>query len=238
MSRDLPLTREERVAINNSSWFSALDACVRHDLLRCAEVQRYESGALISAVGSRSSYWYGCASGAVHIRTLMDSGRQLALTYVRAGVWFGDPGIFDGREGTHSAYAHGPTTVLAVPREDFENILRGNTLFCNAILRLQARHIRELYDQLIDVSTLSLGSRLAKQIVTLSRRHGIPVDRRSGAVRIGLSLVQEDLAQLIGSSRQRVNVELKQMERSGVIRWERTGLVVCNVDALVESAAA
>jgi len=235
---DLVLTRDERIAINGNHWFSALDPCVRHDLIRSAKVQRYKSGALISAMGGQPCYWYGCASGAVHIRTMLASGKRFSLTYVRPGVWFGDPGVFDGGRATHSAYAHGRTTVLAISAQDFESIRLAHPDFCNAILRLQARHIRELYGRLTDVTTLSLGSRLAKQLVALTRSHGVPVEGCGRDVRIGLSLVQDDLAQLIGSSRQRVNTQLKQMERAGLIRWEREGLIVCDVDALVKSAAA
>ena len=48
-----------------------------------------------------------------------------------------------------------------------------------------------------------------------------------------VQLAQEELAQLLGASRQRVNQELKTMEREGVIRVEPTGLVVCDRDALL-----
>ena len=51
-------------------------------------------------------------------------------------------------------------------------------------------------------------------------------------MRITLQLAQEELAQLLGASRQRVNQELKGMEREGVIRIEPTGLVVCDAAAL------
>jgi CRP/FNR family transcriptional regulator, cyclic AMP receptor protein len=53
-------------------------------------------------------------------------------------------------------------------------------------------------------------------------------------VRIGLQLAQEELAQLLGASRQRVNQELKTMEREEVIRIEPGGLVVRNREALMK----
>jgi DNA-binding GntR family transcriptional regulator len=52
-------------------------------------------------------------------------------------------------------------------------------------------------------------------------------------VRIGLQLAQEELAQLLGASRQRVNQELKSMEREGIIRVEQTGLIVRDRAALM-----
>jgi len=57
-------------------------------------------------------------------------------------------------------------------------------------------------------------------------------------MRIGLQLAQEELAQLLGASRQRVNQELKSMEREEAIRIEQGGLVVRNRDMLMRIAEA
>jgi CRP/FNR family transcriptional regulator, cyclic AMP receptor protein len=63
---------------------------------------------------------------------------------------------------------------------------------------------------------------------------GVPSLSDGREVRIGLQLAQEELAQLLGASRQRVNQELKTMEREEVIRIEPGGLVVRNRDALMK----
>ena len=55
-------------------------------------------------------------------------------------------------------------------------------------------------------------------------------------MRIGLQLAQEELAQLLGASRQRVNQELKAMEREQAIRIDPAGLIVRNCDALMRIA--
>lgn len=58
----------------------------------------------------------------------------------------------------------------------------------------------------------------------------------AGEIRIGLQLAQEDLAQLLGASRQRVNQELKGFERQGAVRVEPTRLVVLSRDKLLAIA--
>ena len=65
------------------------------------------------------------------------------------------------------------------------------------------------------------------------RSYGIPSLSHGDEVRIGLQLAQEELAQLLGASRQRVNQELKAMEREDAIRIEPGGLVVRDRDALL-----
>jgi CRP/FNR family cyclic AMP-dependent transcriptional regulator len=66
-----------------------------------------------------------------------------------------------------------------------------------------------------------------------SRASRLRTIRPPGSMRIGLQLAQEELAQLLGASRQRVNQELKAMEREGAIRIEPAGLMVRNRDALL-----
>ncbi|NEJ03782.1 helix-turn-helix domain-containing protein, partial [Rhizobium ruizarguesonis] len=66
--------------------------------------------------------------------------------------------------------------------------------------------------------------------------YGIPSLSHGDEVRIGLQLAQEELAQLLGASRQRVNQELKAMEREDAIRIEPGGLVVRDRDVLMRIA--
>ena len=222
------LTIDEREAINNGRWFSSLSPSLRHDILRCSYVKRYRDGDLISARGDAPEEWIACAKGAVRVSSTSISGKQITLTYVEPGIWFGDVAIFDGDRRTHDAYAHGETSTLCVARADFRKILAIHVEFYEAMLRLHARRIRQLYGLVEDLNTLPLRARLAKQLLHLARSYGVPSLNDASEVRIGLQLAQEELAQLLGASRQRVNQELKAMEREEAIRVEPGGLVVRN----------
>ena len=161
------------------------------------------------------------------------SGKQITLTYVEPGIWFGDVAIFDGDRRTHDAYAHGETTLLCVARTDFQKILALHVELYEALVRLQSRRIRQLYGLVEDLNTLPLRARLAKQLLHLVRSYGVPCLSDGREVRISLQLAQEELAQLLGASRQRVNQELKAMERENAIRIEPGGLVVRDREALM-----
>ena len=227
------LTIEERAAINNGRWFSALSPSLRHDILRCAYVRRFKDGELICARGDPADAWSAVAKGSVRVSSTSITGKQVTLQYVEPGIWFGDIALFDGERRTHDAYAHGDTTMLVVSLADLRKILSQHVELYEALLRLQCRRIRQLFGLVEDLNTLPLRARLAKQLGLLVRSYGVPsADGRE--VRIGLQLAQEELAQLLGASRQRVNQELKSMEREEVIRIEPTGLVVRNREALAK----
>lgn len=233
---DPMLTPEEREAINAGRWFSSLSPSLRHDILRCAYVRRYEDGDLIVARGDPPTEWIACALGAVRVCSTTIAGKQITLNYIEPGIWFGDVSLIDGDSRTHDAYAHGATTLLCVARTDFQKILALHIELYEALMRIQARRIRQLYGLVEDLNTLPLRARLAKQLLHLVRSYGVPCLADGREIRIGLQLAQEELAQLLGASRQRVNQELKAMEREDAIRIEPGGLVVRDRDTLMRIA--
>lgn len=227
------LSVEERRNIDSGAWFSKLSPALREDILARAHVRRLKDGAPLSTRGAAAEEWCGVALGAVRISSVSLSGKQVTLTYAEPGVWFGDIALFDGLPRTHDADAHGPTTLLAVRKPDFKDLLARHTELYDALLRLNCRRLRLMFDQIEDLNTRPLQARLAKQIVLLAKSYGIA---QGEEIRIGLQLAQEDLAQLLGASRQRVNQELKGFEREGAVRVEPTRLVVLSREKLLQIA--
>jgi CRP-like cAMP-binding protein len=227
------LTLEEQSNIESGSWFCRLTAPLREAILARAVVRRIDDGALLSTRGAKAEEWCGVARGAVRISSVSLAGKQVTLTYVEPGTWFGDIALFDGMPRTHDAHAHGATTLLVVRKPDFKELLSLHVELYEALLRLNCRRLRLLFDTVEDLNTLPLSARLAKQILLLARSYGV---QQGDEIRVGLQLAQEDIAQLLGASRQRVNQELKGFERDGAIRIEPTRLVVLSKDKLLAIA--
>jgi CRP-like cAMP-binding protein len=227
------LTIPERHNIESGSWFSRLSPALRQAILARAVVRRLADGALLTSRGEPASEWVGVAKGAVRVSSVSLSGKQVTLTYVEPGTWFGDIALFDGLPRTHDANAHGETTLLVVRKPDFKELLAQHVELYEALLRLNCRRLRLMFNQIEDLNTKPLASRLAKQVLLLAKSYGI---EQGEEIRIGLQLAQEDLAQLLGASRQRVNQELKGFEREGAVRVEPTRLVVLSREKLMAIA--
>ncbi|TXI21608.1 MAG: Crp/Fnr family transcriptional regulator [Roseateles sp.] len=230
----LSLTPSEREQIDTGPWFSRLSEPLQQDILQRAYVRRLSDGALLTCRGEPAEEWVGVAKGAVRVSSVSLTGKQISLTYVEPGTWFGDIALFDGLPRTHDAHAHGDTTLLCVRKADFRALLQAHTELYEALLRLNCRRLRLMFDAIEDLNTRPLAARLAKQVLLLARSYGV---HEGDEIRIGLQLAQEDLAQLLGASRQRVNQELKSFEREGAVRVEPTRLVVLNKDRLMAIAA-
>jgi CRP-like cAMP-binding protein len=217
------LTADELRNIESGAWFSSLSLALRSAILTRSMVRRLRDGEHLAARGTAAEEWCGVARGEVRISSVSLSGKQVTLTYAEPGIWFGDISLFDGLPHTHDADAHGQTTLLLVRRADFRELLSQHVEFYDALLRLNCRRLRLMFNQFEDLNTRPLQARLAKQILLLAKSYGV---EQGEEIRIGLQLAQEDLAQLLGASRQRVNQELKGFEREGAVRVEPTRLVV------------
>jgi CRP/FNR family transcriptional regulator, cyclic AMP receptor protein len=217
------LTLEEQQHIDQGAWFSKLSQPLRSSIMARAAVRRLTDGEPLATRGSPAEEWCGVALGAVRISSTSLSGKQVTLTYAEPGTWFGDIALFDGLPRTHDADAHGITTLLTVRRADFKDLLAQHVELYDALLRLNCRRLRLMFDQFEDLNTRPLQARLAKQVLLLAKSYGVA---QGEEIRIGLGLAQEDLAHLLGASRQRVNQELKGFEREGAVRVEPARLVV------------
>jgi len=227
------LTLDERQNIESAPWFSSLSTGLREDILSRAIVRRLPDGAPLASRGGPAEEWVGVAQGAVRVSSVSLSGKQVTLTYVEPGTWFGDIALFDGLPRTHDADAHGRTTLLAVRKPDFRALLSRHVELYDALLRLNCRRLRLMFNQVEELNTRPLQARLARQLLLLAKSYGIA---QGEEIRIGLQLAQEDLAQLLRASRQRVNQELKGFEREGAVRVEPTRLVVVSRDKLLAIA--
>ncbi len=224
------LTIDEQSNIDSGPWFSRLSQTLREDILSRSQMRRFADGALLATRGAAPDIWCGVAKGAVRISSVSLSGKETTLTYVEPGRWFGDISLFDNMPRTHDSYTHGETTLLMVRKADFNELLAQHTELYEALLKLNCRRLRLMFDMIEDLNTRPLSARLAKQILLLARSYGI---QDGDHIRIGLQLAQEDLAQLLGASRQRVNQELKSFERDGAVRIEPTRLVVLSREKLL-----
>ena len=234
----LTLTPAERQQVDQGPWFSKLSESLRGDILQRAYVRRLSDETMLSHRGEPAEEWCGVAKGAVRVSSVSLAGKQISLTYVEPGTWFGDIALFDGLPRTHDAYAHGETTLLCVRKADFRALLAAHSELYDALLRLNCRRLRLMFDMIEDLNTRPLAARLAKQVLLLARSYGVQEGQGDEAViRIGLQLAQEDLAQLLGASRQRVNQELKAFEREGAVRVEPTRLVVLSREKLLAAAS-
>jgi len=228
----LPLEDDEGRVVAQGRWFSRLPRSSQDALLQVTTVTRHEDGERLAGRGRPCAGLLACASGAIHVSTTTSGGIVLAIGYVKPGVWLCPAGVLETASCGRDAHARGAVTLLTVAVEDLRSLLISHPEFYQAVLQLHARETRRLFERIEDLVSLQLRARLGKQLYQLARGFGVASEGEEGGIRIGLNLSQGELGQLVGGSRQRVNQEIKQMEREGVITVTHQGLIVRDSQAL------
>jgi CRP-like cAMP-binding protein len=183
-------------------------------------------------VGANAGAFYGLVEGHLKISTLREDGKEAILVVLEAGNWFGEISLIDGRPRTHDATALGPAEVLALPRAAFDALLR-RTPFAQAVCRLLAVRMRTLYGMVEDVTLRSTRARIARRLLLLARGDAT----QSADARRVVPVSQEQLAMMLGITRQTLNRELKALVQGGAIALGYGRIEIASVRALESLAA-
>jgi len=137
--------------------------------------------------------------------------------------------ILDGQRCVHDISAHHDALVLTIPKDVFLEALDQDPAIARAVIRVLCLRSRALYENASDNVLRPLRARCARMLSFLMASHGKPIN---ASVSITLKLSQDELADMLGRTRQSVNRELKQMERDGIISMRYSHFIIRDVQAL------
>ncbi len=217
MSYSPPISATHRAVLMSNPWFAGLPEETRGNLLEHARLRTLTSEQRLYSRGDDSDGLYAVLEGSVRLGGTSRDGRETILDFYGPGFWFGEVSVFDGMPRSFDADAHGPATLLQVALADMEALLAGDLALARAFLQLEAHRLRILLAAIESYSVQTLEQRLANRLLMLSERYGVVTEQ---GTRIDLHLPQEILAQLIGSTRQRVNQILKDWEVAQLVRQQ------------------
>jgi CRP/FNR family transcriptional regulator/CRP/FNR family cyclic AMP-dependent transcriptional regulator len=152
-----------------------------------------------------------------------ESGEEALLTIVGPGDLFGEMALLDGGPRSATVIALEAVETLTLDRADFLVLLRTSPVVVESLLAALARTIRRLSDAVLSLMYLDLRSRLVKKLIELAEAHG---HEAHGSIEIQVSLTQEELADMIGATRPRVNMLLGFFENRGAIIRRGRRLVI------------
>jgi CRP/FNR family cyclic AMP-dependent transcriptional regulator len=203
-------------------------------LLSGARLVRVARGDTVLRHGDALQDLVMVVDGVLEAGRQVGSGRRhlIALTY--PGMVLGFLSCVDGGPVPHDTVAHVPSVLLLMPVEVVRRRRQIDASIRMAFEVQFAHRIRRLYDSLAEIRLLSLRQRLVKQLSTLVDSHG---RQHGNEWHIDLDMPQSDLADLLGTTRQSANEELRALEREGLIRVARSRIVVLRLEALRESVA-
>ena len=165
---------------------------------------------VLFAEGDPPDQLYVVLSGRIAIATRSSDGRESMLALMETGALFGDMGLLDGLPRSAEARALEPSSVLAIPYPPVRKLFEDDPSLLWGVVRLLSGRLRTVDEALSDSVFLDVTGRTAKRLLDLAGERNEFV----------LPVTQEELAGMVGASRERVNKAIAQFIRLGWIEQQ------------------
>jgi CRP-like cAMP-binding protein len=195
----------ERRLLDATELFAALPPDVLEQLRTKTTVRPLPKGELLFSQGDPSNELFVISEGRIAIATRSTDGRESMVAVLEAGGLFGELGLFDDEPRSADARALTDSEVLALAYDDLRSVLQTRPEILWVIVRLLAQRLRATDEALADAVFLDVPARTAKRLLELAGTDD----------EFQLPMTQEDLAGLVGASRERVNKALAMFTRLG-----------------------
>jgi CRP/FNR family transcriptional regulator, cyclic AMP receptor protein len=220
---------DKREALLGSQLFAAMQPPELDEILKFASERRVRRGQTIFQRGDSGSSMMAVLRGRVRISTVSSDGKELTLNVIDPGEIFGELALLDGKPRSNDATATEDTVLLVVERRHFIPFLAQNHDLALRLLAVLCEKLRRTSMAMEEIALFDLPERLARVLLKLAEDYGRPT---SSGVRIDLRLSQRDLSNLVASSRESVNKQLRIWREDGVIELEEGFLLLRRPDEL------
>ena len=172
---------------------------------------------------------YMIKEGKVKICIISPDGQEVSLTVFGKGEYFGEFALLDGLPRSTDAVALEKVECYTLQRSDFHNTILKNPKIAILILEALSKRLRNTNQMVEDLIFLDVYGRVAKKLLELADAHGVKVD---DGVRIDVRLTQQELAAMVGASRESVNKVLGYFTDKNFISTDKHRITIHNTNDL------
>jgi CRP/FNR family transcriptional regulator, cyclic AMP receptor protein len=206
---------DERELLRTVPIFSELDDAHLEELSRLTTRRHLDKDAVVFFENDPGDSMFMVQSGRIRVTILGDDGREVILSMMGPGEFFGELALLDDEPRSATAIATEATELLCLARLDFEGLLRDNSSIMAALIRVLASRLRRANQQISTLALLDVYGRVASVILDMAREEGRRL--KDGRV-VFRRATHQEIANRIGTSRETVTRMLKDLERHQLIR--------------------
>jgi CRP/FNR family cyclic AMP-dependent transcriptional regulator len=196
------------------------------DIQRLAEVvgkRRYPKDTVVFFEKDEADTFFVIESGRIKVTILGDDGREIILSILSPGDFFGEIALLDDDPRSATAIAIEDTELLCLARPDFQAVMETNPSITLALIKVLTGRLRRANHQISTIALLDVYGRVARVILDMAREEGRRL--RDGRIAFRRATHQE-IANRIGTTRETVTRMFKDLERQGLIHVEGREIIL------------
>ena len=223
--------KEDDLIIRKAPLFSALDDDASHALRASMVALKLNKGQILFKEGQEGDRLYVVVHGKIKLGTTSADGRENLLSILGPGEMFGELSLFDPEPRTSTATAVTDARLVSLAHDAVMGLVTSSPQTSLELLRRLAQRLRKSNEVLADLVFADVPGRVAKAIMDLGERFGV---QKEDGLHVNHDLTQEELAQLVGASRETVNKALADFAARGWVKLEPRAVLVTDVERVTK----
>jgi len=221
--------RQRRELLAKGSLFSKLSESELDTLVQVSRVKKLRAREELFHKGDPGSQVYLISKGRLKVITTSAEGDDVVFSIMAPGEVFGELALLSSGRRTATVTAIEASELIVLDRREFLPFLRAHPEAAIRLLEVLAYRCLRISELLEDTTFLNLPARLAKKLVSLSRVHGLQTPE---GIRIDLKLSQAEIGDLVATTRESVNKQMKTWSEEGLVSMKRGIVTIHRVDDL------
>lgn len=222
------MTQDDQI-VRRAPLFTALDDAAAASLRASMENVRLSKGAVLFSEGDEGDHLYVIVEGKLKLGTSSGDGRENLLSVLGPGEMFGELSLFDPGPRTSTATAVTDVRLLSLGHDMVVPWITRHPQVALELLERLAQRLRRNYEVVGDLVFSDVPGRVAKALIDLGERFGKETNE---GLYVNHDLTQEELAQLVGASRETVNKALADFAGRNWIRLDGRAVLVLDLERL------
>lgn len=215
--------------LSKNNIFNEIDAKIAEEIHNKLIIRKYKKKMIIFMEGEPADYIYFILQGKIKLSKISAEGQEKIVQIIQEGQFFGEVPVLDG--GTHPLTAETleEAEIGLLGIEEFRSYLFQYPQLTYGVMEIMAKRMRQSFRQIKNLALKNTHSRLASRLFKLSREYGVEMGE---GIFIKASFTHQDLANMIGTSRETVSRILRDFEKSGAIKIVRQKITIISMDQL------
>ncbi|ATE60272.1 Crp/Fnr family transcriptional regulator [Thauera sinica] len=207
------------IALKTFPLFHGLSDEVLAAVARVAMMRRIPRGQTVVNAGDRPDYVYFVLTGSLKVVVSDEDGREVILSILGQGELFGEMGMFDEQPRSASVIAVVASDLVMISKNEFRQIMHDNFEIAWRIMCNLAERLRNADRKIESLALMDVYGRVARLLIEMSE----DVDGKTVVVR---KISKQDIAKMIGASREMVSRVMKDLGQQGLIEETARGIIL------------
>jgi len=188
-------------------------------IARCAMMRRIPRGQAVVHAGDRTDSIYFILTGSLKVTVSDEDGREVILSILGQGELFGEMGMFGEQPRSATVLAVVPSDLVQISKQDFRRLMEENFEIAWRIMTNLAERLRNADRKIESLALMDVYGRVARLLLDMSEDVG-------GEVIVTRKISKQDIAKMIGASREMVSRVMKDLGLQGLIEETDRGIVL------------